>query len=642
MTISEKLSTKKTILLSLGALGVVFGDIGTSPLYAVTEIFETTHALDETKNSVIGGISLIIWALFITITIKYIVFVLRADQRGEGGTFALFAILRKYRKSFTPLILGALVVSAGFLMGEGVITPAISVLASVEGLSLVHENFSHIVIPLTLAILTVLFIAQSKGTHKVGKLFGPITLIWFITIGSLGVFRIIETPEILQALNPLNISHAFDHFTGRSFLLLMGSVILVITGGEALYADLGHFGKRPIRISWLGIVFPMLILNYLGQGAYIISGSKIIDSNIFYSFVPKPLLIPVVIIATFATVIASQALITGAFSIASQGMALSLIPRMRIVHTNREHMGQIYIPFINWALYLGAVLLVLVFKSSANLAAAYGLAVSVVMLNTSIAVLVIALGIWKWNKFLTVPLFSSFIFIDLTFLFSNLIKFLHGGYVPIFIGVTLATIMLTWNWGRRKVRNATWDMETMSMSKFMEVKQEAPHDIPRSIIMLTPDHPTSLEDKVPLIATSFVDRFHFVPSHLVLLTVRQKRYSHIPPEQKYDIIEFDNDLENDRSLLSIQVNFGFMDEVSATDIINDLAKNHKLAAHDDPSLWVIHAMKERIVVNTQAKGFKRFRYGLFRTLARQAQPAYNYFGLDDDSRLTVELVTVPV
>ena len=632
---------KKTIPLAIGALGVVFGDIGTSPLYSVNEIYEKTHALDDNSvHAILGGISLVFWALTIAISIKYIVFVLRADQQGEGGVFTLYSIIRQKRTKLAVILLGALVVSAGFLLGEGIITPAISVLAAVEGVEVVSTSFARFVIPITLIILTVLFLAQSKGTHKVGKLFGPVTLVWFIAIAGIGISNVVHNPEIIQALNPIYIRYIFESLTLHHFLLLFGSVILVITGGEALYADLGHFGKKPIRLSWTAVVYPALVLNYLGQGAFLLSDKKVIEGNLFFSTVPQVLLIPVVILATCATVIASQALITGAFSLASQGMAMNLIPKMRVVHTHKEHEGQIYIPFVNWAIFIGCIFLVLAFRSSGNLAAAYGLAVSAVMLNTSVAVGFVAINVWKWPKLVAIALFSFFGLIDALFLISNISKIPSGGYVPIITGIVLATIMFTWNWGRRQVRIAMDNIENTTMTEFLEVKNNESEYFPRSMIMLTPEHARELTDQAPPIATLFKKRFDHLPRHIILLTVRQKRRPYVDESERYDIIEFDNDHEHDRSLLSVQVNFGFMEEPDVETIVSDLAGNKKLSAHDDPSKWLIHAAKERVVVRTQAKGFAKFRYGLFRSLSRQAQPAYNYFGLDNDSRLSLELISV--
>ncbi len=633
-------NSKKSLALSLGALGVVFGDIGTSPLYSMNEIYEKTHALPETKFAVLGGVSLIFWALTIAISIKYIVFVLRADEQGEGGVFTLYSIIRRIKEKKTPALLVLLVFSAGFLLGEGIITPAISVLASVEGVGVVSTSFERYIIPITLIILTGLFAIQSKGTHKVGKLFGPVTLTWFIVIGSIGVFRAFEAPIIFEAINPLNILHVFDHFSFHKLLILMGSVVLVITGGEALYADLGHFGKKPIRVSWTFIVYPMLVLNYFGQGAYLISGHHVHDGNLFFSAVPKTLLIPVVILATIATVIASQALITGAFSLASQGMAMNLIPKMRVLHTHKEHEGQIYIPFVNWALYIGTVFLVLAFRSSSSLAAAYGLAVSAVMFNTSVALGYIAIKVWKWPTYRALMLFGFFGLIDATFLVSNLTKIPSGGYVPVVAGCVLATIMFTWNWGRNKVRLSLENIDDVSMEEFLAKKNTDNEHFPRSMIMLTADHPTQLSDKTPVIATLFEKRYDHLPRHLVLLTIRQKRHAHIDEKDRYDIIEFDNDHANNRSLLSIQANFGYMEDPEVEKIISDLAANTDLSADEDVNQWLIHAAKERVVVKTQARGLEKLRYGLFRSLSRQAQPAYNYFGLDNDTRLSLELISV--
>lgn len=638
MSVSKK---AKTLPLAIGALGVVFGDIGTSPLYSMNEIYDKTHALKANEHGVLGGISLIFWVLTITISIKYIIFVLKQDQQGEGGVFALYSLIRALKTKTGAAIMTLLVFSAGFLLGEGVITPAISVLASVEGLEVVSSSFSRFIIPITVIILTGLFFIQSKGTHKVGKLFGPVTLTWFVAIGAIGLLQISKNPEVLKAINPTYIRYIFENSNVAHLLLLLGSVILVITGGEALYADLGHFGKKPIRIAWIAIVYPMLLLNYFGQGAFLIGPESIKGHNIFFSTVPHAFLIPMVLLATCATVIAAQALITGAFSLAHQGMALNLIPKMRVVNTHEDHEGQLYIPFVNWAIYIGTIFLVVAFRSSENLAAAYGLAVSAVMLNTSIALIYINTRNKNIKTYIALPLFVLFLGVDGLFLIANSAKFIKGGYVPVILGLTLALIMFTWRWGRNQIRSSTSNLENITVRELLTYKNNETEHFPRTMIMLVAEHPIELDDKAPAIATLFKDRYEHLPRHLVLLTVRQKRgTAYVDDEHKYEITEFDNDHENNRSLLSIQVNFGFMQDVDAEKVVKELAAMKALSADDDPNYWIIHAAKERVVVRTKARGLQRFRYSLFRTLSRQAQPTYNYFGLDSDSRLSLELISI--
>ncbi|NTU99110.1 potassium transporter Kup, partial [Candidatus Falkowbacteria bacterium] len=356
-----KSPNKTLLLLTLGALGVVYGDIGTSPLYAVSQIFFGLGKMPATSVNVLGAISLIVWALTIIVAFKYVILVLRADNGGEGGVFALYALLsgKIAGKKHSALLLAALTLAAGLLFGDGVITPAISVLSAVEGLSVVAVSLEPFVVPLTVILLTILFFFQSKGTAKVGNIFGPIIIVWFLAIAALGFNQIMGHPSILAALNPLSAISFVANANFSTLLLVMGFVMLSITGGEALFADMGHFGKNPIRLGWFFLVYPALLLNYLGQGALLLSGREIINGDIFYSMVPQVLLIPMIILATAATIIASQAMISGAFSLASQAAAMKLFPPLRKKYTNENHEGQIYIPMINWGLFVGCVLLVL-------------------------------------------------------------------------------------------------------------------------------------------------------------------------------------------------------------------------------------------------------------------------------------------
>jgi KUP system potassium uptake protein len=394
----EKTSSKKLAVLTLAALGVVYGDIGTSPLYAIKEIFFSHHhSVAIERTNILGALSLVVWALTIIVTFKYIVYVLRADYGGHGGVFALYALLKKKKLPGVIVVSGLLMLAAGLLFGDGMITPAISVISAVEGLSLITSAFDSYVVPITIAILVLLFLVQKKGTAKIGRIFGPITTIWFIVIGLLGLRYVLLQPEILLSFNPWLAVRFVLELPFKNLLLILGSVMLVIAGGEAMYADLGHFGKQPIRIGWFSLVYPALLLNYLGQGAYLLSGQAVINSNIFFSMVPTFMLIPMVVLATLATIIASQALITGVFSLTAQAISLGLIPWVKVLHTHQDQEGQIYVPIINKALLIGCVLLVLIFRSSSGLASAYGLAVSGDMLVTSIAMILLSKYLWKWS-----------------------------------------------------------------------------------------------------------------------------------------------------------------------------------------------------------------------------------------------------
>ena len=409
--------------LSFGALGIVYGDIGTSPLYSVNEMFFGHYRPELSHTNILSLISLVIWSLIIVVAFKYVFWVLKADNEGEGGVFALFALLRQHKNKIVLSVSALLIIAAGLLFGDGIITPAISVLSAVEGLKVITPTLNPYVVPITIAILTGLFAIQSRGTHKIGKLFGPVILVWFFALAALGLREIISSPAILEAFNPLHAARAFTLFPAEKLLILLGSVMLVVTGGEALYADMGHFGALPIRLSWFTIVMPCLILNYLGQGAYLLQGKEVISDNLFYSLVPSSLLAPMVILASMATVIASQALISGAFSLTSQGIALGLLPRLKISNTNEHHEGQIYISFVNWSLFVGCVLLVIGFGSSAALASAYGLAVSGVMVVTTLSMILIARKLWNWSRLASLGLFVPLLAFDSMFLTANSLKF---------------------------------------------------------------------------------------------------------------------------------------------------------------------------------------------------------------------------
>jgi KUP system potassium uptake protein len=445
---SEAERNPNTLRLAFASLGVVFGDIGTSPLYAMREALHhvTDGGSDALRDHVIGIASLFIWALLLIVTFKYVFLLMRADNRGEGGILSLVVLVETLlkRKGSFALFLG--IVGAAFFFGDAMITPAISVVSAIEGLTVINSSFEPFVVPLALAVLVFLFLVQYHGTAGVASFFAPVTMVWFVVLGVLGLMHIGDDPAILHAFNPLHGARVLVDQPGLA-LLILGGVFLAITGGEALYADLGHFGKRPIRIAWIAVVFPGLVLNYLGQGAFLHANPEAI-SNPFYLMAPSWALIPLVILATIVTVIASQAVITGAFSIAQQAISLGLLPRMSITHTSESESGQIYIAQINWILLVGVILLVLVFKSSTNLAAAYGIAVNTSMLIDTLLALVF---FWKSRNLppvFVLPALAAVFVIEATFFASNSLKITHGGYMPILIGGALIAIMMTWMRGR--------------------------------------------------------------------------------------------------------------------------------------------------------------------------------------------------
>ncbi len=442
--------------LILRALGVVFGDIGTSPLYTLRECLHAAHAEKHfIQADLFGILSLMFWALIMVVTVKYLMFVMRADHHGEGGIFALLAIVPerfRTRASQTGKVTGMAllaVIGASLLYGDGVITPAISVLSAVEGLERVSPELSRVVVPLTCAILVALFAIQRRGTGDVGKLFGPVMAVWFVTMAGLGIYHILQKPEILAALSPHH-GAAFFYRNGSHSLLILGSVVLAVTGGEALYADMGHFGIRPIRLAWTSFVLPSLVLGYLGQGALVLRNpSTAVIEHPFYSMVPQGIYtILLVVLSSAATVIASQALISGAFSLTRQAMLLGYLPRVTIKHTAYHTEGQIYIPEVNNLLAVGCILLVLTFRQSVHLAAAYGIAVTGTMAITSVLYYIVARHSWGWSKWRAGAILALFLAFDIPFLVANLFKFLEGGYVPMLIGATLIAGMLIWSRGR--------------------------------------------------------------------------------------------------------------------------------------------------------------------------------------------------
>ena len=449
---------KSLPLLIISALGVVFGDIGTSPLYALKLSVEATKGSGAGLTaSVLGVLSLITWAIIIVVSIKYVLIIMRADNHGEGGVFALTALLlRKIKKDsklrFVIIILGT--IGAALFFGDSLITPAISVLSAVEGLKVVSPALGKYVIYISLILVSILFAVEKFGTGKIGAIFGPIMLIWFVIIGYLGLLEIIDKPSILKALDPIYGINFLINYSGVSIAIL-GAIVLAITGGEALYSDMGHFGRRPIKFSWFLIVFPALLLNYFGQGALLIADPKTID-NPFYRLAPEWALIPLIILASCATIIASQAVISGVFSITSQAVQLGYIPRLRIKHTSKEEFGEVYLSKINLFLFAGVVLLILGFKNSESLAHAYGISVTGAMLVDTILASYLLITIRKWNKLIFIPVFLVLLIIDVVFLSSNLIKFFEGGWFPIVIAAGLLTIMLSWIVGRDRMLAARW------------------------------------------------------------------------------------------------------------------------------------------------------------------------------------------
>ena len=511
--LSGKLGT-----LGLAALGVVFGDIGTSPLYTLHECTTPEHGASPTPENILGVLSLIFWSLTMVVTVKYLTFVMRADNQGEGGILALLALiperLRTTKSGRIGWVAVLVIVGAALLYGDGMITPSISVLSAMEGLEVGTPGLKPMIVPLTCAVLVCLFALQHRGTKTVGRLFGPVMICWFFTIGGLGAYHLLKNPGVLVALLPTHAAHFFA-LHGVRGVLVLGSVVLAVTGGEALYADMGHFGARPIRLAWFAIVMPGLVLNYFGQGALMLSDVSA-RSSPFFAMVPAGgWTLALVLLSGAATVIASQALISGAFSLTHQAVQLGFFPRVRIRHTSQDAEGQIYVPIVNWALAAACVALVVAFKESSRLAAAYGIAVTGTMALTSIVYFEVSRTTWKWPLWKAVPLLCLFLSFDIPFLAANLFKFMEGGYVPILAGTVVFVLMVIWKTGRRiyleRVATACPVFETFLAT--LDAKLAA--RIPGSAIFLSAPGP-----EVPLVLVHHVARIRVLPQVVVLLAIQ--------------------------------------------------------------------------------------------------------------------------
>jgi KUP system potassium uptake protein len=554
-------------LLIIAALGVVFGDIGTSPLYALKLSVEATQGSGASiTSSVLGVLSLITWALIIVVSIKYILIIMRADNHGEGGVFALTALLlRKIEKKsktsktrWFVIILGTL--GAALFFGDSLITPAISVLSAVEGLKVVSPELSKYVIYISIALVSILFAIEKFGTTKIGTFFGPIMLVWFATIGYLGLLEIIDKPSILRALDPAyGVNFLLNH-KGVSVAIL-GTIVLAITGGEALYSDMGHFGRSPIKFSWFLIVFPALLLNYFGQGALLIADPKAID-NPFYRLAPDWALIPFIILASTATIIASQAVISGVFSITSQAVQLGYIPRLRIKHTSDKEYGEVYLSKINLFLFLGVVLLILGFKNSENLSHAYGISVTGAMLVDTILATFLLITVRKWNKLIFIPLFLGLLIIDVVFLSSNLIKFFDGGWLPIIIAIGLLTIMLSWITGRDRMLAARWE-GSVKLNKFLsELKTRKIKRVPGTAIFFVPNLSV-----VPMAMLHNLEHNKILHKRIVCMHLRFENFPKLRNDERLIVKNLGS------NFYTIVVRYGFQEEPNIPRVLALLRAN---------------------------------------------------------------------
>lgn len=632
--------SKKSFLLTLSALGVVYGDIGTSPLYSVNEIFFGKIKLVLDKFNILGGISLVVWTLVLIICFKYVFLILQADSDGEGGVFALSSLIGglKNKNRLIIMVSALLILAAGLLFGDGVITPAISVISAVEGLSILAPSLSFFVIPVTVLILTGLFAIQNRGTARVGSIFGPVITLWFFSIAYFGLRQIISYPGILSAFNPLYAVNFLFHTPLHVVFVVLGSVMLVVTGGEAMYADMGHFGRRPIRTSWFYLVFPALLINYLGQGAFLLSGKSLINSNIFYSMIPQNFLFPMIILATLATIIASQALISGAFSLASQAVALGLLPRLKIIQTHSEHEGQKYIPAVNWALYIGSVALVIFFRTSTNLASLYGFAVSGNMMITSLAFFIVSRYLWKQPLWLSFLAIGPFLVIDPVFFLANSLKITQGGYIPLMVAVILMVIMKIWNWGKSKAIIAEHKYPTMLVRDLVAIKKKSEESIPRTMVIMTPAYVEDEVHRVPALEQLFWDRYGMLPKNLIFLTIKQHKIPFMH-HLRHEVIRLHTDPEKG-GIFSVRMNFGFMEEPDVEKQLESIIRHHEINIPDHPDEILVQYIEDKMIIPENTAGFKQVLGKIFKFMDANAMSAVEYFGLSRRVQLSSEILQV--
>jgi len=608
--------------LALTALGVVFGDIGTSPLYAFQVALTGLGHPAPTAAEVMGLVSLILWALMVMVSLKYVVFVLRADNDGEGGILALLSLvasdqIAKGARLSILVLLG--VIGASLLYGDGVITPAISVLSAMEGLKLVAPAFEHFILPATIAVLIGLFVIQRYGTERIGKLFGPIMVVWFVVISALGAANIFMAPAILGAVNPV-VAARFLAADPKVSFVVIGAVFLALTGGEALYADMGHVGAAAIRRAWFGLVLPALLLNYFGQGALILTDPSAID-NPFYKLAPGWALIPMVVLATAATIIASQALVSGAFSLTRQAMQMGLCPRARIVPTSADEAGQIYVPAANWLLMTGTLLTVVLFRSSENLAAAYGIAVSGTMLITTVLLYRVAVSRWQWPPVLAIPVIAIFGAIDATFLVSNSIKIVEGGWFPLIVGTLIATLMLSWRKGSSEVRNRLHDM-SMPLKEFLPYADETVigRAAGMGVWLTKVDHGAS-----PMLLRH-IEHNRVLHETVVLLTFLPDRRPRVPFHERHSVHRLGH------GFYRIQVRLGFM---QTPDIPLSLINCNKLGFEADLDHKNYYIAHETIVRRETNPAMDAISFAIFSFLNRIASRAPDFFKIPQDAIIEV-------
>jgi KUP system potassium uptake protein len=606
---------KRLRTLTLIALGVVYGDIGTSPLYTIRETFNPAYGITVNAANVYGILSLVLWSLILVVSVKYIVFVLRADNRGEGGILALLALVlqrqhRESERSLRAIVVALGLIGAALLYGDGIITPAISVLGAMEGLTVISPAISHFVVPITLAILIGLFAFQKHGTRGVGQIFGPVTLVWFVTIAILGTVEIAREPRTLLALSP-HLGLSFFFRNGAAGFLVLGAVVLAVTGAEALYADMGHFGKRPIRVAWFAVVLPALLLNYFGQGALILRDPSA-AVNPFYLLAPSWFQYPLLAIATAAAIIASQALISGAFSLTRQCAQLGYCPRVRIVHTSHTEFGQIYIPGINWALMVGCIFMVLGFRSSSAIGAAYGIAVTGTFIITTILLFIVMRTWWAWPLWKAALVAGGFMVIDLAFLGSNIVKIVHGGWVPIAIAIGIFILTTTWQRGRTIVLDLM-NRSTLPMELFLaDVAKRNPVRVPGVAVFLT-----SNPEGAPGVLLHHLKHNKTLHERVILLSILSTEVPGVKDDTRVTVEELGG------GFYRVKAVYGFMETPDVVRIMDQVGEAGVPALPAEISYYL---GRERLLP-TGSSPVAGWRKRLYIIMSRNSPSAPEFFGV---------------
>lgn len=615
--LDNKQKLNNFLKLAIGSLGIVYGDLGTSPLYTIKECFHLANNLTLNEVSVLGVLSLIFWSLSLVVIWKYIVFIMRADNFGEGGMMALISLIQSVAKDKNIRLFGILVLLGTFgtalLLSEGILTPAITVLSAIEGLEVITPSLKTFVVPITIVILLALFLVQKKGTAGIGAVFGPIMIVWFVMIGVLGLLKVIQEPAVLQAVNPYYAVQFFMHYKLAGFFLL-GAVVLCFTGCEALYADMGHFGRKPIQFSWLFFVYPCLLLNYFGQGANILLKGQAVLQNPFYSLAEGWLIYPMIVIATLASIIASQALISGAFSLTQQATQLGFLPRLNVIHTSYDIHGQIYIPEVNNILMIACITLVILFKSSTNLASAYGMSVLGSMTITSILIFTVAVYKWGWKRWKAGLIAGLFLTLELPYLSANLLKLLHGAWIPLAIASVVFILMMTWKRGRQEIQRF-FSHGRFPLEPFVqEIKMETQNllRVKGTAVFMTSD--ISI---VPSVMLHHIKHNKVLHEKVILLSVQTERVPEVPPNRKIEVRILQG------GFYQVIARYGYMEKPN---IPNMLKKCSDLGLHFDVSQISYFLGHETLLTTGHTKLFS-WQKNVFAFLSRNARPASLYFKL---------------